>query len=82
MRYEGAVYRPPSEAGSLIIQMTIGCARNTCRFCNMYKAKNFRIRPMEDVVEDLVMARKYYKDLPTAMPSFVKQRICFISWEK
>lgn len=39
MRYEGAVYRPPSEAGSLIIQMTIGCARNTCRFCNMYKAK-------------------------------------------
>ena len=62
MRYEGAVYRPPSEAGSLIIQMTIGCARNTCRFCNMYKAKNFRIRPMEDVVEDLVMARKYYKD--------------------
>ena len=46
MRYEGAVYRPPSEAGSLIIQMTIGCARNTCRFCSMYKAKQFRIRPL------------------------------------
>ncbi len=60
MRYEGAVYRPPSEAGSLIIQMTIGCARNTCRFCNMYKAKKFRIRPLEDVVEDLRMAREYY----------------------
>lgn len=61
MRYEGAVYRPPSEAGSLIIQMTIGCARNTCRFCSMYKAKNFRIRPMEEVIEDLRMAREYYK---------------------
>ena len=62
MRYEGAVYRPPSEAGSLIIQMTIGCARNTCRLCSMYKAKQFRIRPLEDVVEDLRMAREYYRD--------------------
>ena len=62
MRYEGAVYRPPSEAGSLIIQMTIGCARNSCRFCNMYKAKKFRIRPVSDVIDDLKMAREYYSD--------------------
>ena len=52
--------RKPSEAGSLIIQLTIGCARNTCTFCAMYKDKNFRIRPLEDVVEDLQMAREYY----------------------
>ena len=39
MDYEGIVYRPPSEARSLIIQVTIGCAHNTCGFCNMYKRK-------------------------------------------
>lgn len=60
MRYEGTVYRPPSEAGSLIIQFTIGCARNTCTFCNMYKDKKFRIRPLEEVAQDLEMARNYY----------------------
>ncbi len=64
MRYEGTVYRPPSEAGSLIIQLTIGCARNTCTFCNMYKDKSFRIRPLEDVAEDLEMARQYYNRIP------------------
>ena len=61
MRYEGSVYRPPSEARSLIIQLTIGCARNTCTFCTMYKDKNFRIRDLDEVVEDLNMAKDYYK---------------------
>ena len=60
MRYEGNVYRPPSEAGSLIIQLTIGCARNSCTFCSMYKDKRFRIRKLDEVIEDLEMARQYY----------------------
>ena len=53
MQYEGIVYRPPSEAYSLIIQATIGCAHNGCRFCNMYKAKKFRIRPVSEIVKEL-----------------------------
>lgn len=53
MEYEGIVYRPPSEARSLIIQVTIGCAHNTCTFCNMYKEKTFRIRRMEEILADL-----------------------------
>ena len=60
MRYEGIVYRPPSEARSLILQLTIGCARNQCTFCNMYKAKKFRIRDLEEVVEDMKTAKQYY----------------------
>ena len=56
MQYEGIVYRPPSEARSLIVQVTIGCAHNTCTFCNMYKAKRFRIRKMEEILSDLAEA--------------------------
>lgn len=60
MQYEGIVYRPPSEARSLIIQVTIGCAHNTCTFCNMYKAKKFRIRSLEEIFSDLAEFQEYY----------------------
>ncbi len=60
MRYEGAIYRPPSEAYSLILQVTIGCAWNRCTFCPSFKEKKFRIRPLEDVFVDLMAARNYY----------------------
>ena len=61
MVYEGAVYRPPSEAYSLIIQHTIGCARNSCTFCSMYKDKNFRIRKTHEVIRDLEDVRRQYR---------------------
>jgi len=60
MRYFGSVYRPPSEARSLIVQVTYGCSHNTCAFCSMYKAKKFALRPMEEILEDFRMARQAY----------------------
>jgi radical SAM superfamily enzyme YgiQ (UPF0313 family) len=63
MKYEEPVYRPPSEAGSLLIQATIGCPHNRCTFCNMYKTKKFRIRPLGELIGELQEARKMYGDL-------------------
>ena len=60
MRYVGDIYRPPSEAYSLLVQVTIGCSHNKCTFCNMYKAKQFKVRRPEEVLEDLAWARSHY----------------------
>ena len=60
MIYEGSVYRPPSEARSLIVQVTIGCANNTCTFCSMYKDKDFRIKSLDEIISDLRWARNAY----------------------
>lgn len=62
MRYDYPVYRPPSEAFSLIIQSTLGCPHNKCRFCFMYKNKRFRIRPIHEIKEDITHAKMLYGD--------------------
>lgn len=49
MNYEGILYRPPSEARSLILQITVGCRHNACTFCTMYKDKTFRIKSRSEI---------------------------------
>ena len=53
VRYHGNVIRPPSEAASLILQVTYGCSNNTCDFCGTYLDKPFAVRPPEEVREDV-----------------------------
>ncbi|GAB4266158.1 MAG: radical SAM protein [Deferrisomatales bacterium] len=58
--YEGAIYRPPSEARSVILQATVGCAHNRCTFCPSYKDKRFRVKERAVVEADLAKAARLF----------------------
>lgn len=61
MRYDSdTLYRPPGEWKSYLLQLTSGCTHNKCTFCAMYKGKKFKIRPVNEVLQDIDMARDYY----------------------
>jgi radical SAM superfamily enzyme YgiQ (UPF0313 family) len=60
LHYDEPVYRPPSEARSLIFQATIGCSHNKCSFCYMYKGKRFRTRPWEELRADIDEASRLW----------------------
>lgn len=59
--YDYPLYRPPSEAYSLIIQATVGCSQNKCTFCSMYKSKKFTIKPLEQIKKEIDFFRIYVK---------------------
>ena len=59
MKYEGMIYRPPSEADSLILQVAVGCSYNKCTFCHSFKDKKFRVKSFEEIREDIDEAALY-----------------------
>ncbi len=61
MHYEGNIIRPPSEANSILLQVTVGCSRNKCTFCGTFMGERFRIKSDEIVMEDIAFAAKYCK---------------------
>ncbi len=64
MRYDdGVLYRPPGEWKSYLLQATMGCTHNGCTFCSMYKNKTFKIRDLDEVLEDIDLAKAHYGDL-------------------
>lgn len=62
MRYVGPLYRPPSEAGSFILQATLGCSHNHCTYCDMYRSKSFRVRPTGEILADVAAAARAFGD--------------------
>jgi len=59
MHYEGNIIRPPSEADSILLQVTVGCSRNKCTFCGTYAGERFRIKPDEIIFEDIAFAARH-----------------------
>lgn len=58
LRYDMPLFRPPSEGDNLIIQATLGCSFNRCSFCSMYRTKEYRPRPLDDVFADIATAAR------------------------
>ncbi len=63
LKYDEPLFRPPSEAYSLILQLTLGCSWNKCAFCEMYSSKKFSVRSEEDVYKDIDRAAEYSTDI-------------------
>ena len=63
IKLEEPVIRPPSEADSLLLQVTIGCSHNRCTFCGTYMMKKFRIRPVKDVLGEIDWAAEHFRDV-------------------
>lgn len=62
MHYEGSIFRPPNDADSILLQVTVGCSHNRCTFCGAYKNVSFRIKDESIIDEDLVYAAHHFPD--------------------
>lgn len=62
MHFTGPVWRPPYEANSLLLQATVGCTHDSCRFCTLYPDIRFRLAPFSEIEEDLKIASRYQPD--------------------
>ncbi len=60
MHYDGLIIRPPSEADSILLQVTTGCSHNKCTFCAAYKEKRFSIKPDAVISEDIAYAARHF----------------------
>jgi radical SAM superfamily enzyme YgiQ (UPF0313 family) len=59
MHYEGNIIRPPSEANSILLQVTVGCSHNKCTFCGTYRGERFKIKPDQIIMADIAFAAQY-----------------------
>ena len=59
MHYEGMIIRPPSEANSILLQVTVGCSRNKCTFCGTYSGERFRIKSDDIILQDIEFAARH-----------------------
>lgn len=73
MKFTGPTYRPPYEANSLLLQVTVGCTHNKCRFCTMYKDVKFSMESLGQIEKDLKEATEIYGDVKTR-----KQKVVII----
>jgi len=62
MQFEGTTYRPPVEADTMLLQVTVGCAHNRCTYCNMYDDVIFRIITPDQIEQDLIEARQNFPE--------------------
>ena len=63
MHYTGPIFRPPWEANTPLLQVTVGCSHNKCKFCSMYKDVQFKVSPMKEIEEDLAEIRELYSNV-------------------
>jgi radical SAM superfamily enzyme YgiQ (UPF0313 family) len=71
MHYEGTCIRPPSEAHSILLQVTVGCSHNKCSFCGTYKDKLFRIKDNDIILNDIIFASRYMRGQDPAEEAYV-----------